>query len=141
MSRRVSRVSNCSRILLAMNMKRKRPKQQHCTSYLLLTRLLGLDVYTRQYNIHPTYYPSLPMDQFSLKPTTHKPVLYSYNICAVPRRLELENGINRRPNQNQPSVSSTTTTTVYLYQFFANLWHYFTQIFTHHVWQGEPQER
>ena len=75
-----------------------------------------------------TLLPIITMDQFSLKPTNrpNKPVLYSYNICAVPRRLELENGINRRPNQNQASVSSTTTTTVYhLYQFSPIFWHYF----------------
>ena len=116
-SSRQPSLSNCSRILRAMIMNRKRPA---AALYQLLTRLLGLD-----YTVY-TLLPIITMDQFSLKPTTHQPVLYSYNICAVPRRLELENGINRRPNQNQASVSSTTTTTVYhLYQFSPIFWHYF----------------
>ena len=98
MSRRVSQpsLSNCSRILRAM--------------------ILGLD-----YTVY-TLLPIITMEQFSLKPTNrpNKPVLYSYNICAVPRRLELENGINRRPNQNQASV-----TVYHLYQFSPIFWHYF----------------
>ena len=112
-------VSSCTvtktRFLRAMSRRVSQPSLSNC-SRILRAMILGLD-----YTVY-TLLPIITMDQFSLKPTNrpNKPVLYSYNICAVPTRLELENGINRRPNLNQASV-----TVYHLYQFSPIFWHYF----------------